>query len=107
LRNSKKGRCDGTEIAGVAGSAGHAEVKVMKTTELLDEYNRVLRRDGPDSDAAYDLLTHHIDETEFIHLAEVARMSYLQRRQLIRLLLLLGPPYIALLVTFLLLRSLG
>jgi hypothetical protein len=73
----------------------------MTTPELLNEYQRILKAEGPDSDAAYDLLLSHLDATEFIHLAEGARQQYVQRRQVIRFLLICGPVYFGLAAAFL------
>ncbi len=79
----------------------------MTTTELLTEYQRLLRQGGPDSAAAYDLLMSHVEEGEFIHLAEEARTRFVQRRKTVSLLLVLTPLYLCLVVVFCLMICLG
>jgi len=79
----------------------------MTTAELLDEYLRVLKQKGPDSDAAYDLLMSHVEEAEFIHLADEAREKYLVHQKAIRLLVMLAPLYICLTAAFLLMIWFG
>jgi hypothetical protein len=73
----------------------------MTTSELLNEYQRILKEEGPDSDAAYNLLTGHLDAAEFLHLADGVRQRYFQRRQVLRFLLIFGPVYFGLAAAFL------
>lgn len=79
----------------------------MTTAELLNEYQRLLRQSGPDSAAAYDLLMSHVEEGDFIHLAEEARSRYVQRQKTICLLLVLTPFYLCLVTVFCLMMWLG
>jgi hypothetical protein len=79
----------------------------MTTAELLTEYKRLLRQKGPDSDAAYELMMNHLDEAEFIRLAEEARTGYVQHQKVVRLLLILAPIYVCLAAVFLLMVWFG
>jgi hypothetical protein len=73
----------------------------MTTAELLNQYQRILKEEGPDSDVAYDLLISHLEAAKFIHWAEGARQRYVQRPQVIRFLLIFGPVHFGLADAFL------
>jgi hypothetical protein len=79
----------------------------MTTTELLDVYQRLLTHEGPEGDAAYNLLMSHVEDAEFIRRAEEARLRYIHHREVCRLLLIFSPIYVCLAAGFLLMIVFG